>query len=398
MSTYMKTNALNTAFQLLKVIASGKLLQEQITEAEAELHIHFDQKQLLTANSALLDLLEKIKAETAHKLKNDTDLLNSYFRKITIAQKDYENVSLFLFLTEHPAEYLDYPDFASYVDFLLNLTEARRCQLFLTMIKRYNHMYLRDTDSDEQTDNVSSEKNISTLDVVAAIMEMDVPMEIRWKIQYIFVHWKSHLEKALPLLNYAYQTLIDFEPQLELCAQNFISYWTNEITNQGGIVPFAEHLFPLNNLPDNPFGYKLYISFFLPFELGFHADLSAENKVLSSPYEIVLGILYGEYVKPQNPYAPDYIEDSEAYINALKLLSDKRRFEIMSYLSEKPAYAGELVKYSGLTAATISHHMSQLAEASLIRLEKIDTKVYYSVNKEMLQKCFGFYQKKLLHP
>ena len=67
-------------------------------------------------------------------------------------------------------------------------------------------------------------------------------------------------------------------------------------------------------------------------------------------------------------------------------------------LSEKPAYAGELVKYSGLTAATISHHMSQLAEASLIRLEKIDTKVYYSVNKEMLQKCFGFYQEKLLHP
>ena len=54
MSTYMKTNALNTAFQLLKVIASGKLLQEQITEAEAELHIHFDQKQLLTAQRLVL--------------------------------------------------------------------------------------------------------------------------------------------------------------------------------------------------------------------------------------------------------------------------------------------------------------------------------------------------------
>ena len=92
-------------------------------------------------------------------------------------------------------------------------------------------------------------------------MEMDVPMEIRWKIQDIFVHWKSHLEKALPLLNYAYQTLINFEPQLELYAQNFISYWTNEITNQGGIVPFAEHLFPLNNLPDTP----LDISFIFPF-------------------------------------------------------------------------------------------------------------------------------------
>lgn len=64
----------------------------------------------------------------------------------------------FSFSPSTTAEYLDYPDFASYVDFLLNLTEARRCQLFLTMIKRYNRMYLRDTDSDEQTDNVSSEK------------------------------------------------------------------------------------------------------------------------------------------------------------------------------------------------------------------------------------------------
>lgn len=87
MSTYMKTNALNTAFQLLKVIASGKLLQEQITEAETEMHIHFDQKQLLTANSALLDLLEKIKTETAYKMKNDTDLLNSYFRKSQLRKK-----------------------------------------------------------------------------------------------------------------------------------------------------------------------------------------------------------------------------------------------------------------------------------------------------------------------
>ena len=41
-------------------------------------------------------------------------------------------------------------------------------------------MYLRDTDSDELTDNVSSEKNISTLDVVAAIMEMDVPMAVSY--------------------------------------------------------------------------------------------------------------------------------------------------------------------------------------------------------------------------
>ena len=69
---------------------------------------------------------------------------------------------------------------------------------------------------------------------------------------------------------------------------------------------------------------------------------------------------------------------------------------MVSYLS-KNSHTGELVKYSGLTAATISHHMSQLAEA-LIRLEKIDTKVYYSVNKEMLQKCFWLLSEKTASP
>ena len=117
MSTYIKTNALNTAFQLLKVIASGKLLQEQITEAEAELHMHFDQKQLLTANSALLDLLQKIEAETAHKLRNDTDLLNSYFRKITIAQKDYENV--------RSQSFRECPSRLTCAFFFRNLSDAR---------------------------------------------------------------------------------------------------------------------------------------------------------------------------------------------------------------------------------------------------------------------------------
>ena len=41
--------------------------------------------------------------------------------------------------------------------------------------------------------------------------------------------------------------------------------------------------------------------------------------------------------------------------------------------------------------------MSQLAEASLIRLEKIDTKVYYSLNEEMVEKCLDYCRRKLLH-
>ncbi len=93
-------------------------------------------------------------------------------------------------------------------------------------------MYLRDTDSDEQTDNVSSEKYLN-LRCRCSHYGNGCPYGNPLKTCDIFVHWKSHLEKSALLLNYAYQTLIDFEPQFELYAQNFISYWTNEITNCG---------------------------------------------------------------------------------------------------------------------------------------------------------------------
>ena len=396
MSDYMKQNALNTAFQLLRILASGKRVQKQIEVIEEEFHIHFEKDKLLHANAKLLTLLQTIESETAFRLKEQEELLHFYFHKITIEEKDYENLSLFLFLTEDVGEHLNYPDFATYADFLENLSETKRCQLFLSMIHRYNHMYLRDMGSDEKAAKDPGTEPVSDLDIISAIMEMDLPLEIRWRIQDIFVHWESHMKKALPLLECAYGTLKEFEPQLEEYAQSFLSYWTAKIDELGGIEPFAEQLFPLKNIPKNPHGYVIYISFFRPFELGFHAHFPDENEVSPAPYEIVLGILYGELLMPQNPYMPQASEeDSETYLNALKLLSDKRRFEILAYLSEKPAYAGELVKFSGLTAATISHHMSQLAEASLIRLEKMDTKVYYSINKEKVQKCLEFCREKL---
>ena len=397
MTSYVNDHALNISLQLLQIISSGRSFSDRLSQAPKELHIKADFEHLKLENADLIHLLETIESEASLALKEDRDLLFHYFHYITLEGKDYESMTHFLFLTEDISEHLTAPDFASYKAYLTQMEEQKRCALFLFMLRRYNRFYLRSSEADEE-ENLAGllQQPFSPLDVISAIMEMEVPLQIKWKIQDIFIHWKSHLAKALPLLEKTCQALLHHASELEPYAQDFLSYWIPKI-NDTGFSTFVEKLLPVVKVPETPLGYKLSISFFQPLELGLSVSLDENVQTASRPHELVMGIFYGEHLTPQNPYLNNSVEDEEIYLNALKQLSDKRRFEILSYLSLKPAYASELVKFSGLTAATISHHMSQLAEASLIRLEKIDTKVYYSLNEEMIRKCLDYCEKKLLH-
>ena len=78
----------------------------------------------------------------------------------------------------------------------------------------------------------------------------------------------------------------------------------------------------------------------------------------------------------------------------LKLLSDRSKLEILSYIKNKKAYGSELAKQLNLTNATVSHHMSGLVNAGLVIMEKEDTKIYYRANieeiSEVLNSCLKY--------
>ena len=87
-------------------------------------------------------------------------------------------------------------------------------------------------------------------------------------------------------------------------------------------------------------------------------------------------------------------EGSEYMAKVLKLLSDRSKLEILSYIKNKKAYGSELAKQLNLTNATVSHHMSGLVNAGLVIMEKEDTKIYYRTNieeiSEVLNSCLKY--------
>lgn len=80
-----------------------------------------------------------------------------------------------------------------------------------------------------------------------------------------------------------------------------------------------------------------------------------------------------------------------------KLLSDKRRIDMIDLLGERPHYVYEMAEKLGLTSATISYHTNFLFQLGLVKYERYDHRLYYSLDKEKLRELFELAKKSLLH-
>ena len=71
-------------------------------------------------------------------------------------------------------------------------------------------------------------------------------------------------------------------------------------------------------------------------------------------------------------------------VNDLKALSDANRMDILISLKSGKKYARELMDLTGLTSATISHHMSELITRQFVTIEKSGVRLYYTLKKEKI--------------
>ena len=74
-----------------------------------------------------------------------------------------------------------------------------------------------------------------------------------------------------------------------------------------------------------------------------------------------------------------------SFANSFKALSHPVRREILNLLKTGRLSAGEIVSYFELTGATISHHLTILKAADLIREMKEKNFIYYELNTSVLE-------------
>ncbi len=71
-------------------------------------------------------------------------------------------------------------------------------------------------------------------------------------------------------------------------------------------------------------------------------------------------------------------------------LSDKTRREILTLLKGRPHTAGEISDQFDLTAATVSHHLSVLKNAELVKTNRRAQTIIYSLNEAAMRETIAY--------
>lgn len=88
--------------------------------------------------------------------------------------------------------------------------------------------------------------------------------------------------------------------------------------------------------------------------------------------------------------------NEELLCRALKVMGDPRKFETLKLLAQKPRYGQQLARELQISTATVSHHMAQLVELELVKIERDANRVYYTVNKDKMKLLFSDFAKLFL--
>lgn len=231
------------------------------------------------------------------------------------------------------------------------------------------------------------------IEIIKLINSLNISNDEKWSLQELFLYPEKYRGKLLELLELAISVIEKHSKEIEAYGKAFAEYWDKVFSEVEVEDYLGENLgIKVDKMEGAP--NQVYPNYFIPHSVNVIAYGNEETRQLEGPYYVRLGFLFGDdYTLEINDPNDKYDEKA---VNALKLLGDKSKFEILSKLKGQKRYGGELARELNLTAATISHHMSALINAGLVEVVKEDNRMYYSSNTKEVERLFEFCKDKLV--
>ncbi len=325
------------------------------------------------------ELLENMEREAKKVFQKDMEEIRYYFSAAQDIDAGCAGKAAILWEDAMDAGFYDTCEYEVYLE---GLSEKEYCEKFGKCLQGYHNII----------DGAGMIKTEEPFDVISCLMKMDIQDEEKWKLQKIFFDRKKHWEKVLALLNCAIDFLKGFEEEYQWILEGFFNYWEKTLKGQS-IMAYAKEMREID-IGESPLGFRLYPSIMKPNVIAFHAEMEEDGTYLT-PDCVRVGILFDE----DFDIGSSDKKKEEGYANyalqVLKLIGDKSKFEILTFIRDEAAYGSELAKRLNLTTATVSHHMNALLSAGLVEIKRMDTRVYYLSNKKALEEVLD-YCKKLL--
>lgn len=214
--------------------------------------------------------------------------------------------------------------------------------------------------------------------------------EQKWQIQRVFRHPREYWEKLEPALMAAMEALKESRELWQPLVDSFVREWEERLFGIG-IYEYVRREAAFD-FEENPLGVSLLPSLMHMGLLSWSMRMEDEDNppcedVCRMGLAVSLAGLGNLLVGGKS---------NKQIADALKILSDESKLEILSLLKERRYYGGELARKLKLTTATISHHMSILVGNGLVTISKEMNRVYYALNEATIEKLLEDTRKLLL--
>lgn len=377
--------SLYLAVSFLSQLCETESFADQLTKAEKDFGV--DKDALLKEKNIPLNLLMRMTEDFKTEYKNELDQISFYFGKTQDGKQHEELAWLVLLISTD--ELLTFKSAKDLKDFLTEQPADEYNRRFFNVLQDYDNKVLKGA---AKNGDLTSPETLDAVAITRYILKMDLPDALLYRLEEIYFNREAHIEKLCFIINEAVSFMNKYRDELESVINGFYDYWGRMQGDRSFYQFVTENISFLSGMEEYKGGYMLVPSLhFAEFSMSIPADSDKRKAVLC------ISLMYGDTLSVNAMFGTASPKlSTERAINALKLLSDKSRFEIMRYIHSHNAYGNEIAEHLGLTTATVSHHMSALLEANLISLEQKNGKIYYHINKDTLSQYINFYEEKLL--
>lgn len=206
---------------------------------------------------------------------------------------------------------------------------------------------------------------------IAFINESNWPEKEKWKLTYLFMNCEEAKKRFIALIENFWPYLKD---DMSICLEK----QSGSVAKIQGFM--GEH--PRANVVD----FFPPLAGATPKEVDeiilapsvFYYDCSLTSETEDS-FLYVYGIKQPDFLLEVNA-------NREKLFDAFKILSDERRVNIIRLLNQGPLYGYELANRLNLSNSTVSHHLSALSAAGLVKSVRKENRVYYEVRAEEIEK------------
>ena len=217
--------------------------------------------------------------------------------------------------------------------------------------------------------DLGEEPELSGEELSLRILSMNVPAESKVAVLELYHSGRELLEEVMSMVRPVVAVMEGQLAAMEGCCADFL-----RLVRELGPGAVLAKTSSLNTDPDRSDVVR-------PFLYGMDT-LLAVTPPAPGPNQVYCGILRLPLQEALASARGPEVEVCEA----IRLLADQTRFDILCHLRDRDAYGQELAAKFGLSRNTIHHHMTKLLAAHLVKCTVDGNRVYYRVDEKSVSR------------